>query len=54
MLTRFWFVLSTLLAYVMLSAPAFAQYPDRPITLIVPFAAGGPTDVVARLSSASS
>jgi tripartite-type tricarboxylate transporter receptor subunit TctC len=32
-----------------LSAPAVAQYPRRPITVIVPFAAGGPTDVVARL-----
>src|SRR6516165_8378391 len=32
-----------------LSFPAVAQYPNKPITVIVPFAAGGPTDVVTRL-----
>ena len=32
-------------------APAFSQaaFPDRSISLLVPFAAGGPTDVVARM-----
>jgi tripartite-type tricarboxylate transporter receptor subunit TctC len=32
-----------------LNSPAVAQYPNKPITVIVPFAAGGPTDVVSRL-----
>ena len=32
-----------------LSASAFAQYPNRPITLIVPWGAGGGTDATARI-----
>ena len=35
------------------SAVAQSDYPTRPITVIVPFAAGGPTDTVARLVSES-
>jgi tripartite-type tricarboxylate transporter receptor subunit TctC len=33
---------------VVMSSAAMANYPEKPITIVVPFAAGGPTDKVAR------
>jgi tripartite-type tricarboxylate transporter receptor subunit TctC len=42
-------VAASVLALTLVGTPAAAQYPNKPITVIVPFAAGGPTDVVTRL-----
>jgi len=42
-------LLAAALAAVAIPAAAQDSYPDRPITIVVPFAAGGPTDTVTRL-----
>ena len=38
-----------LIAAALAASPAMAGYPDHPIKVIVPYAAGGPADVTARL-----
>jgi tripartite-type tricarboxylate transporter receptor subunit TctC len=40
-------------AAAVMAGPALAQnYPARPITMVIPFAAGGPTDVLGRVVAA--
>ncbi len=43
--------LAAFLAAIALATPALAQYPERPVTIIVPFTAGGSSDIVARTVS---
>jgi tripartite-type tricarboxylate transporter receptor subunit TctC len=46
------FMLSLAAALIASTTTAFAQaFPSRSLTMVVPFAAGGPTDVVARIMS---
>jgi tripartite-type tricarboxylate transporter receptor subunit TctC len=45
--------IATLAALLALTAGAAAQtFPSRPITMVIPFAAGGPTDVLGRVVGA--
>ncbi|MGV3550610.1 tripartite tricarboxylate transporter substrate-binding protein [Rhizobium sp.] len=44
---------ATALAASLFAGIAHAEYPERTITMVVPFAAGGPTDTVARLVAES-
>src|SRR5262245_65548816 len=48
------YLVTSFVAAAALAASAFAQqYPTRNVTMLVPYAAGGPTDTVARVVAQS-
>src|SRR5882757_5457782 len=43
-------IIAAFAAVLAMTGAATAQtYPDRPVTMVIPFAAGGPTDVLGRV-----
>ena len=47
---RRWLLVAASAAALAAASPAIAQpYPSRPVTMIVPASAGGPTDAIARV-----
>lgn len=48
-MVRNWLINVAALVFLSFSSASAQKYPDKVITIVVPFAAGGPTDTVARL-----
>ncbi len=42
-------IIAAIAALIVLTGSANAQYPNRQLTMVIPFAAGGPTDVLGRV-----